>query len=131
MKEFAKEIIKEELRIAEKRLKAAEILLKKEMLEDAINRAYYSIFYAAKAMLNVLGFDAKTHSGLITEFGLRLIKGKKVPMIYGKILREAFEKRESSDYEIGMIFEKNEVKKIVGNAKKFLDFAKRFVSKNM
>ena len=52
-------------------------------------------------------------------------------MIYEKILREAFEKRESSDYEIGVVFEKNEVKEIVKNVRKFLDFAKRFITKNM
>jgi len=44
------------------------------MLEDAVNRAYYSFFHAAKAMLNALGFDVKT--GLISEFGLRVIKTK-------------------------------------------------------
>jgi len=66
--------IREELEVAERRLKAAKFLFEKGMMEDAINRAYYSFFYAAKAMLNVLGFDAKTHSGLISEFGLRVVK---------------------------------------------------------
>lgn len=128
MKETMKELIKEELKLAEKRLKAAKLLLSKDMLEDAVNRAYYSIFYAAKAMLNVMGFDAKTHSGLISEFGLRIVKRGLVPRKYGRILRRSFEMRESGDYEIGVIFEKDEVKDLVRNAEDFLRVAKEFVA---
>jgi len=61
--------IREELEVAKARLKAAKLLFEKGMVEDAVNRAYYAFFHAAKAMLNTLGFDAKTHSGLISEFG--------------------------------------------------------------
>ena len=57
------------------------------MVKDDINRVYYSIFFAAKAMLNVLGFDAKSHSGLISEFGLRIVKEGLIDVKYGKILR--------------------------------------------
>ncbi len=74
MKESVKKVIEEELRLAERRLRAARILLREGVVEDAVNRAYYNVFYAAKAMLNVLGFDVKTHSGLISEFGLRIIR---------------------------------------------------------
>ena len=97
MKEIPKEIVKEELKIAKKRLESAKLLFQNSLFEDSINRAYYSIFYAAKAMLNVLGFDVKTHSGLISEFGLKIVKEKLVPPKYGIILRRTYEMRESSD----------------------------------
>lgn len=126
-----KKLIKEEITIAEKRLKAAKLLLKANMLEDAINRIYYSLYYAAKAMLNSIGYDVKTHSGLISEFTLRLVKEGLVSKKYGKILRNAFEKRESSDYSIGAIFEKEEVENLLNDAKEFLKRAKIFVKKNI
>ena len=66
--------INEELRVAKRRLEAAKLLFEKGMLEDAVNRAYYSFFHVTKAILNVLGYDARTHSVLISEFGLRIIK---------------------------------------------------------
>ncbi len=131
MKESVKELIKEELRVAEKRLKAAKILFKENMLEDAVNRAYYAVFYAAKAMLNSLGYDAKTHSGLISEFGLRIIKEGLLPMKYGRILRRAFEMRESGDYEIGVFFDRNEVKGLIKNAEEFIKRAKKFVREQL
>ena len=37
---------------AEETLHAAEILFKEEYLRDAINRAYYAVFYIAEALLN-------------------------------------------------------------------------------
>mgnify|MGYP001085266460 CR=1 FL=1 len=123
--------IHEELEVAERRLKAAKLLFEKGMSEDAINRVYYSFFYAAKAMLNVLGFDAKTHSGLISEFGLRVIKAKLLDKKYGEYFRKAFELRESSDYEIGVIFGEDEVKTLIKNAEEFLETAKDFVKKRI
>jgi uncharacterized protein (UPF0332 family) len=59
MEENVKIRIREEMEVAKRRLKAAKLLFEKGMIEDAVNRAYYSFFHAAKAMLNILGFDAK------------------------------------------------------------------------
>jgi len=131
MDERTKSIIKEEIDKAEKRLKAAEVLLEKDMVEDAANRIYYSVFYAAKAMLNSLGYDAKTHSGLISEFGLRIVKPRKADKKLGAILRKTFELRESADYSLAAIIEKEEVEELMKGAKEFLKEAKNFVSKNL
>ena len=109
MEEKVKIRIKEELETAKRRLEAAKLLFEKDMIEDAVNRAYYVFFHAAKAMLNVLGYDAKTHSGLISEFGLRIIKTELLDKKFGQYFRRAFEMRESSDYEIGIIFSEEEV----------------------
>ena len=37
---------------AEETLRAAEVLFKEEFLRDAVNRAYYAVFYIAEALLN-------------------------------------------------------------------------------
>ncbi len=131
MEESIKIRIKEELETAQKRLDAAKLLLEKGMLEDAINRAYYAFFHAAKAMLNVLGYDAKTHSGLISEFGLRIIKTNLIDKKFAQYLRRAFEMRETSDYEIGAIFSEEEIQTLIKNAEEFLKKAKDFVEKNL
>jgi len=101
------------------------------MMDDAVNRAYYSFFHAAKAMLNALGFDAKTHSGLISEFGLRIIKTNLLDRKFGKYFRRAFEMRESSDYEIGVIFGEEEVRTLIKNAEAFLEKAQEFTEKRL
>jgi len=131
MEENIKIRIREELHVAKRRLEAAKLLFEKGMIEDAVNRAYYSFFHAAKAMLNALGFDAKTHSGLISEFGLRIIKINLLDKKFGQYIRKAFEMRESSDYEIGVIFSKGEVQTLIKNAEEFLRKAQEFVEKRL
>ncbi|MDI6690263.1 MAG: HEPN domain-containing protein [Candidatus Bathyarchaeota archaeon] len=123
--------MREELDTAKRRLKAAKLLLEEGMLDDAVNRAYYSFFHAAKAMLNVLGFDAKTHSGLISEFGLRIIKTNLLDKKFAEYFRRAFEMRESSDYEIGVIFGEEEVQTLLKNAEEFLKKAQEFTAKRL
>jgi len=131
MEENLKIRIKEELEVAKRRLEAAKLLFEKGMIEDAVNRAYYSFFYSAKAMLNVLGYDAKTHSGLISEFGLRIIKTNLLDKKLAKYFRKAYEMRESSDYEIGVIFGEEEVQLLIKNAEEFLKKAQEFTEKRL
>jgi len=123
--------INEELEVAKRRLEAAKLLFEKGMIDDAVNRAYYSFFHAAKAMLNVLGYDAKTHSGLISEFGLRIIKTNFLDKKFGQYLRRAYEMRESSDYEIGVVFSEDETQTLIKNAEEFLKKAQEFVEKRL
>ena len=82
-------------------------------------------------MLISLGYDAKTHSGLISEFGLRLVKEKLVGKELGATLRRAFELRESSDYRIGSVIEKDEVENLVKSIEDFLIKAERFVKEKL
>ncbi len=42
--------------------------------KTAVNRAYYAIFYAMRAVLALDGFDSKKHSGIIAEFRKQYIK---------------------------------------------------------
>jgi uncharacterized protein (UPF0332 family) len=44
-------LVKLQLEKAEERLEAAKYLLEGEYYEDAVSRAYYSMYYAAKAIL--------------------------------------------------------------------------------
>ena len=127
MADELKKIVREELEFAKKRLEAAEILLNNNMIEDSINRIYYSLLHAAKSMLNVLGYDAKTYVGIISEFGLRIIKEKLIEKKFGRVLRKAFEMRESSDYKISVVFEREEVEELLKEAKDFLKMAEKFV----
>ena len=49
-------------------LNAAEILLKNKLYSQSINRSYYAIFHAVRALLAFDKFDSKKHSGIIAYF---------------------------------------------------------------
>lgn len=118
--------IEAELKVAEERLESANILFRSKKWSDAVSRAYYSMYHAAKALLRIYGKDPKTHEGLITEFGLTFIKTGLLDKKYGIMLRKAQEAGESSDYKIFVVFGEDEVGTMMNNAKVFLDMAQRF-----
>jgi uncharacterized protein (UPF0332 family) len=53
------------LESAEERLKAARLLLERQMYADAVSRAYYAVFQAARAALATRDLESKKHSGII------------------------------------------------------------------
>ncbi len=82
---------------------SARLLLDAGDVEGACNRAYYAMFDAAKAALLWSGAITesnvvKTHSGLISEFSLHLIKTGRLPSELGRILNRVSEIRLVADY---------------------------------
>lgn len=50
---------------------------------------------------------------------------------FAEYIRRAFEMRESSDYQIGVIFGDEEVRTLINNAGEFLEKAKEFVEEKL
>ena len=65
----------------------------------ALNRAYYAVFYAMRALLAVDNIDKKHHSGVISEFRRLYIKTGLFPTEYSKYITVLFESRTDSDYD--------------------------------
>ncbi|AIY89391.1 HEPN domain-containing protein [Geoglobus acetivorans] len=67
-------------------LESARILFENGKYNAAVSQAYYSMFYASKALLSVKGRHPKTHKGVVSELGLRFVSEGYIDEIYGKIL---------------------------------------------
>lgn len=88
---------------AERALQSARLLQNAGDMEGACNRAYYAMFDAAKAALLLMEPSgdftiAKTHSGMITAFGLHLVKTGLVPIELGRAFNRAQNIRQVADY---------------------------------
>jgi uncharacterized protein (UPF0332 family) len=88
---------------AEKALVSARLLLDAGDSDGAANRAYYAMFDAASAALSWTGVVAvldhhKTHSGLIGNFGLHLVRTGLLPAELGRTLNRVQELRLTGDY---------------------------------
>ena len=105
---------------AKRRLDAAHHLLEEGFYEDAVSRAYYSMYFAAKALLLKRDITVKTHKGLLSKFGLEFVDEGVVEKYYGRALRIAEELREEADYSISREISKEEAEAIVEDADKFL-----------
>ena len=106
---------------ARRSLDATHHLFRGGFYEDAVSRAYYSMYFAAKALLLKRNITVKTHKGLLSKFGLEFVDEGVVEKYYGRALRIAEELREEADYSITREISKEEAESIVEDAEKFLD----------
>ncbi len=114
---------------ADERLKAARVLMKSGLFRDAISRAYYSVFQAARAALATKTLDARKHSGVISLFNQHFVKSGILPKDYGKILKSAKDMRHASDYDDFYLVTKEEAQEAIGNAERFINGIREFLEK--
>jgi len=93
------EYVKNRIETAYKTLEAAKVLSENGFWNSAVNRLYYSIFYAVNAILVRNEIIAQSHSGVKSQFSLHFIKTGKLDKKYGKLLAELYDWRQKGDYE--------------------------------
>ena len=112
---------------SEEALKVAESNLKNEYYSASINRSYYAVFYAARALLLKKDKNPKTHSGTISEFGLEYIINDNFDKDISKILSGLEDDRENADYDFSFQSTKEIAKIDLKNAKLFIEECKKFL----
>ena len=98
---------------AEETYEAALILFNNAQWNSAINRLYYSCFYAVSALLTISNIETKSHSGAKTQFFLHFIKTDKISPVYGKLYADLFDWRQKGDYGDFFDFDKQSVKHLL------------------
>jgi len=116
---------KAHLEKAIKRLRVAEKLLHDGEYEDAISRAYYAMYHAAKAILATLKIFPKTHGGVVSEFGRKFVLTGILPKELGKALADTKAARETYEYSITTTTERPEAEAILSNAQTFVNAVKK------
>ena len=97
--ETAIEFSKYRLEKAKETLNSANILYDNNDLSGANNRAYYSIFYAIRAVLAIERIDFKRHKDVIEYFNQNYIKTEIFPKKMGRKIAQAKTIREDCDYD--------------------------------
>ena len=103
---------------AEERLGSAMLLLEKGYYKDAVSRAYYCMYNAARALLLTMDISPKTHKGLISKFGQEFMKEARD---YATILSKAEDLREIADYGIYKEISRELAESTVDDAERFLE----------
>ncbi|MCX8116813.1 MAG: HEPN domain-containing protein [Desulfobacterota bacterium] len=123
-----KDLIVIQIEKSNEKLRAAKVLLKEGLIDDAISRAYYSMFHAASAVLFSEGITVESHSALKTMFGLHLVKTGKIDKEYGRWLNKLKDERENGDYDIFTSFDFGDAENDIKEAEKFLEQMKNYLS---
>ncbi len=110
------------------RLDAARLLLREGKYEDAVNRAYYSMFHCARGLLYSRDISAKTHRGLIGKFGENLVKSGEIAREFAAMLTNAEALRESADYGIISEIGEEDTRAVVRDAEEFIKMSRELLA---
>jgi len=109
-------------------LQSAEREFAADSFKAAANRSYYCIFHSMRAVLALERFDSRKHSGIMSAFRKDYIRNGIFPAEFSKIVGDAFEIRNDSDYEDFFIVPKASVAAQLENAKTFLAAVEKYIA---
>ena len=115
-----KDLVQFRISKARENFKEAEQLAKGEFWNGAINRLYYSVFHSALAILASKNIKTSTHSGVKNEFFKLYFKTKILDLKYSKLYTNLLNKRQESDYDDFIVFEKEDVEFLFPQVKEFI-----------
>ena len=126
--EVRTDIVKFRLEKASNTFSEVPVLLEHKFYRTAASRLYYACYYAATALLISDGYETHTHNGVKTLLGLHYIKEGKIEKSLGKMYAQAFNLRQSRDYEDWIDIEENDVKSFLQPAEQFIKTIEKLIN---
>jgi hypothetical protein len=112
---------------SEERLEAAKHLVEGGHFPDSVSRAYYAMFFAARALLLAKGIEVRTHRGLVAGVYEHYVR----PGLLGKdvaaLLPAAMAARHEADYGFPDRASREEAIATIVDARRFLDSARKLM----
>ena len=126
--EIRKALIKYRLESAEEKLKSSKILLDNGQYKDSIGRSYYAIYTSLRAIMAKDGLEHSKHAGTISDFQKNYIKTQIFDRSYSAYITEAFQIRNSCDYDDFYIVSKTDAVTQYENAQKLYEAIKCYLN---
>jgi len=82
---------------------AADVLVSQRLYRDALGRAYFGLFYAARALLMREGYDVRGPNEVLEVLGLRFAGAKELPPEAPAVLARGQRYRELCDFGVGWV----------------------------
>ena len=105
-------------------LETAQFLCDGKRYRSSISRAYYAMYYATQALLLSQNLDTSTHRGVIKLLGLHFVKTGKITPNVARLLSDAYDLRQASDYDSDLSENEMAAQSAIENAKKFISEVK-------
>lgn len=129
MQEKIKALANYRIERARQDLETAKINYRHNKLVQSVNRSYYAIFHALRALLAYDSYDSKRHSSIIGFFNKKYIATGKIDQEYYKVIANAFDIRTKSDYQDFYIVSQIEAEEQLSNAEKFIEMVEAYIEK--
>lgn len=95
---------------------------------DCINRSYYAVFYAIRAVLALDSIDFKQHKDVVAYFNKEFVAQGKFPGEMGRRLARLKMKREESDYSDFFIASADEAQTQIQSVEYMLPLIKEYLA---
>lgn len=105
---------------AKEMLDAARQNLNINQYRTSLNRSYYAVFHAMRAVNILNGYDSSKHSGVIAYFNKNFLKENKLDRNLYKIIKDSSYLREKSDYDDFFVIGRQETERQLENAEMFV-----------
>lgn len=115
------------LELADERVEVSKIMLNDGHFRDSINRSYYAIFTAVRALLSERNIDFKKHSAVISYFRREYIKTGVFDVKFSDYIGGAFEFRNDCDYEDFVFASREEAEEQYQHAVEFVEAVKNYL----
>jgi uncharacterized protein (UPF0332 family) len=119
-----------ELAIARDAARVARAALDLGIVRDALSRAYYAAFHAARALLLLDGLEPKTHTGLARMFSEHWIKTDRFDRSQMLVLTRLQAYRLASDYAYSFEVQPADARAEVAAAETFVGLATTIVERS-
>ncbi len=129
LQEDIKSLAKYRFERSKQSFEAAKVSRENEDWFTTNNRIYYAIFHAIRAVLALEKIDFKKHSAVIAYFNKSYILSEVFDRSYGKLINNAFEIRQKSDYEDFYIINKEKTEELLKSAEVFLHDVEQYLQK--
>lgn len=114
---------------AKEALTSAKLLYNNHDLIGTNNRAYYSIFYAIRAVLALERIDFKKHKDVIAYFNKNYIKTEIFPRKIGSKIAQTQTVRERSDYDDQYVPSNEKTETQIETAKELIKLVEEYIDK--
>ena len=92
---------------AKETLHEADILIKDNCYNAAVNRLYYACYYAVIALLVKNHITAQTHDGVKQMYGMHFVLTGKIDRRYSRFYSQLFNDRMSGDYDDFLFYDED------------------------
>ena len=124
------DLIHYRLSSAREKLTSAKLLLEAGLYKDSIGRSYYAIFSAIRAILAARQVDFSKHAGVIAYFQKEFIKTGIFDKKYSKYLQQAFQIRNSCDYDDFFIVSEQDAEEQYERATEILTIIEEYIKES-
>ena len=122
------DLIRYRIATAEEKLRSSKILLDAGQYKDSIGRSYYVIFSSIRAVLAERQVDFSKHVAVIAYFQKEYIKQRIFEVKYSKYVQQAFQIRNSCDYDDFFIASKADAIEQYQRAEELLEAVKQYMN---